>query len=562
MYSQTGRRSPALASGSPYLHDGEGGFYSQTLLNRFYLLAMMGSVLLTGIFVIHYLNFSSAPLEDAAILMRYSVHLAQGHGVVWNINDKPVDGATDFLYMVVLALLVKAGLAVEIAARLVGIVSYLLTIVIVYVAVIKLHVASRWLALLSATYLAIGPALAYITAGFGTTFFALFACITWYLAYKLVEKGNSSITALLFAVSALLLGLIRPEGVLLAIFMLLAILYMRGVKNSRKIITYFFITFLFLGGAYFLWRWNYFGYPLPNPYYKKGGGLLYFSSLLGSFKTVLLFCGPFTLAFVLGIWSSKTFKPTIFLLIPTFGFTLIWILLSSEMNYLGRFQYTVLPLVLMSWTSLIRDFPQDLKLPQLKLLDRRSLLALLTVVGCICLVILYYPHTIDEQGKYFRDGNYDVALMLRGYGDKHYTMATSEAGLLPLYSNWRDIDTWGLNDQWIAHHGQITEAYLASVEPEIIVFHAPFSPVVPVRDAPIVNSNFKNWFPMLMVLKNYAESRSYILAAAFGTSPYNTFYYYVKRDFPDSTSIVERIRNTVYSSYSTGERCINYAQIN
>ncbi len=56
-------------------------------------------------------------------------------------------------------------------------------------------------------------------------------------------------------------------------------------------------------------------------------------------------------------------------------------------------------------------------------------------------------------------------------------MATSEAGLLPLYSQWNAIDTWGLNDEWIAHHGEITADYLDRYKPELIIFHAHFSPL-------------------------------------------------------------------------------------
>ena len=43
------------------------------------------------------------PQEDAYILYRYSENLAGGHGIVWNVGETPTDGATDFLWMLVLA---------------------------------------------------------------------------------------------------------------------------------------------------------------------------------------------------------------------------------------------------------------------------------------------------------------------------------------------------------------------------------------------------------------------------------------------------------------------------
>jgi hypothetical protein len=354
------------------------------------------------------------------------------------------------------------------------------------------------------------------------------------------------------------MGLIRPEGVLLATFMLFAIIYMKGFKQSRGVIVTFFATFLLIGGLYFLWRWNYFGYPLPNPFYKKGGGHIYFSSLQESLHTVLLLCGPFLLAFILGLRSKKTLRPTIFLLIPTLGFSCVWILLSGEMNFEGRFQYAILPIVLMSWPTLVRGLSTDLKFPRLKALNKRHQVVLLATISCICLGTLLYQGSVDSQDTYFHDGRYDVAKMLSSYSSKNYTMATTEAGLLPLYSKWRDIDTWGLNDAWIAHHGQITADYLDAYKPELIMFHASFSPLVSVKYRGNSEEWFKTWFPMVMTLKHYAEAHGYILAADFGVSPYDTFYYYVRPAFPDSAEIVQKIRHIPYYSYTTGEICINY----
>jgi arabinofuranosyltransferase len=533
---------------------------SRTLADRLYFLAVVGSVVLVGVFIAQFLNFSRYPLEDAAMLMRYSQHLGQGYGIVWNLGDRPVDGGTDFLYLVLLGLFVKAALGVEIAARVVGILAHLLTAIIIYFAIIRFH-NNRWLALLSATYLAIGPGLSYIAAYFGTTVFALFACITWYFANRLVRETNSHRTSMLFAVSGLVMGLIRPEGVLLAIFMLLGIIFMKGISGSRRIIVYFIAVFLFIGGAYFLWRWHYFGYPLPNPFYKKGGGNLYFSSLQDSVTNVAHLCGPFLLAFIVGFRSAKTARQSIFLLLPVAGFTAIWILLSNEMNYLGRFQYAVLPLVLVSWPALVKGVWEDLRFPQLKALERRNQLLFISIIVLICLGTLGYQYTRDAQEVHSRDGRYDVAMMLSSYAQKNYTMATTESGLLPLYSHWRDIDTWGLNDQWIAHHGQITEAYLDSYKPELIMFHAPFSPEVPLKNYGGTDDRSIKWFAMVKTLNDYAESHAYILAAAFGVSRYDTHYYYVRSGFPDSGDIVRKIQSIDYYLTGSGEKCVNYAQL-
>ena len=83
--------------------------------------------LFTILFAVGFVDFSIAPFEDAAMLMRYSDHFAKGYGIVWNVGDKPVDGATDFLFMIVVGLFVKGGLSLEFATRLIGFSSHILT---------------------------------------------------------------------------------------------------------------------------------------------------------------------------------------------------------------------------------------------------------------------------------------------------------------------------------------------------------------------------------------------------------------------------------------------------
>src|SRR5262245_36974515 len=43
-------------------------------------------------------------LDDALISYRYAQHLAAGQGLVWNVGDAPVEGYTNFLFVVLIAL--------------------------------------------------------------------------------------------------------------------------------------------------------------------------------------------------------------------------------------------------------------------------------------------------------------------------------------------------------------------------------------------------------------------------------------------------------------------------
>lgn len=261
------------------------------------------------------------PFEDAAMLMRYSQNFVYGHGIVWNIGEHPVDGATDFLFMICVAITAKTGLSIENSVLLIDMSSHILTGIIIYIFIRKFLFAGRWMAFTSLLFFILGTGLIYTAVFFGTPFFALFSAITWFCANEAVIDPKYS-NSLIFSVSGLILGLIRPEGVFLAIFMLIAILFKIGFKKSKKIVLSFLIIFGIIGSIYFIWRWGYFGYPLPNPYYKKGGFTLHLRGLTQSIGTFVIFSYPFIPAFILGGRSKENLQQTIFSLIPVIGFIL------------------------------------------------------------------------------------------------------------------------------------------------------------------------------------------------------------------------------------------------
>src|SRR6266508_59357 len=541
-----------------------------------FLLALL-LIAITFLYAWRFVDFQIPPFEDAAMLMRYAQNLAGGHGIVWNIGEHPVDGATDFLFMATSAALIKIGIPVGRAIRVLGFASHLVTVLLVYFVNRRVHNASYALSFFNGLYLAVGTGLAYVAAYFGTPFFALAAASTWTLGLLLMNREDAPFwLSLAFALSGLLTGLIRPEGVFLASLMLVSVIFLRiqdgGSLSSREriktrenfSINVIFVTvFLLFGGAYFIWHWNYFGYPLPNPFYKKGGGGLYWDSFNNSLLYTLRMCAPFIIAFVLGLRSKETTRQTIAYLIPVVGFAAMFVFISDETNYGARFQYALVPIVLMSWTPLVRGL--SLSWPQQLNRRERSASLLATVLAGLGLV--YYSHyqncfltsyQTSCQQPYSAYGRADMGKLLAAYRDEGYVIATTEAGLLPYYSGWTTIDTWGLNDQFIAHNGGLTMDYLDKYKPHVIMFHDYYSPLVPPK---LTEANLAQpWFRMTITMKEYAEAKGYILAAVFGDSPYDAHYYYVRPDFEDSQRIVEQIsKMKKYYWFRTGKKAINYA---
>ncbi len=511
-------------------------------------------ILTTVFFAQYFVDFSITPFEDAAMLMRYASHFSEGHGIVWNIGEAPVDGATDFLFMVVVGLLARAGLSVESVVRAVGFSAHLMTILVIYMTFRRIHSSGIYSATLSSLYFAIGPGLFFVAAYFGTPFFTLAVCMTWMQAMTVIAQPDSAVKRVAFSVLSLLMGLIRPEGVFLAAFMLLSLITILGFEKSKPTVLAFLLIYALLGGAYFFWRWHYFGYPLPNPFYKKGGGLLYPQSLQDSVKYVRRLCLPFMPVFLPGICCKEMRKKTIALLIPIIGFTSIWILLSKEMNFGGRFQYPILPVVLLAWYPLAKELPLEFVLFK-RLRSKAGMRRLLVLIAFVLFMgILHYQYRCSQRITYHKDGRYNMAMILQEYHKKGYTIATTEAGLLPLYSQWRAVDAWGLNDQWITHNQGITEEYLLKNSPQILMWHEDRSPGISHK-----TPRDLEWLKMLETLRNYAHKHHYELAASFGELSQKTHIYYVSKNFPDSQEIIKKIRSVDYFWYQSGRKSTNFA---
>ncbi len=537
-----------------------------------WMLAVFGLIAIISAYFYAFFKWEFLPFEDAAMLMRYARHLAEGHGIVWNIGEAPVDGATDFLFMVIVALFHKLGFSIEHATRFPVIICHLAVVFLVFHSLVKRQQAPLFIGLVFALYIGIGPSLAYIEAYFGTPVFALAGLLSWLSCIRMTFREKPSHTDnLAFALFALTMGLIRPEGVLLAGLMMLASVYYTGWKRSKKSLLTFIVVFGTLGSAYFFWRWSYFGYPLPNPFYVKGGGRLHLLSLTLAILFIIRMAWPFLL-----IWGAawvdlvlKTFrkkkespdtlpqqqankpktKQLIFYMMPVLGFTLIWILLSSEMNYFMRFQYVLLPMMAVSTYPFIPEAVKSWKSWKL-------------VFVVLAIAMIGWQHiSYGTKTRFFPNGMQVVAERLAPYADQGYTMVTTETGLLPLYSKWNAVDSYGLNDQHIAHKGLVDHAYLAEKQAELIVIHESWpdasTPKLTGVKAWLMPKT--NWRDMVKVVKDYAEKGNYKHVAAFGVKPNDLHHYYVLKSCPASEEIAAIIQSTNYPWYKSGERCKNYA---
>jgi hypothetical protein len=505
------------------------------------------------------LRHPGAPMEDAAMLLRYSEHLAQGHGITWNVGEHPVEGATDFLYMVAIAAVAfVARIGVIQASRTILVVSIVLLPPVIFLATRCWRGANLWLRLAVSLFMAALPSVLFLSTCFGAPFMALAVALAWGMANRLmfVERGLKWVFG--FAGVSLFCGLIRPEGVILALLMLISVIYVRR-REATQVVLASLSVFLSLGLIYFLWRWHYFGFILPNAFYVKGGGHIYWDGFRLSCVNMVKLTWPVLLMGCLAVRSKAATQRLVAMLIPLAGFTAIWIFLSAANNHQMRFQYPLVPLALISAPGLVNGLANDLHLPAFSSLSRSSRTAIITLLCMSFLVATtavyrsFSPPDMPSSGT-------TLPVFLSKYASRGYTMATTEAGQFPFYSKWNAIDTLGLNDAYIAHHG-LSEAYLDRYKPELLLYHTHqvvAGPSGGASDAVILASDELGQAGRIM--QSYALHHSYTLAAAYGDSVCNLHFFWIKNDSQDSEQLIKLIRDTPYYFLDSGRLSTDYRE--
>jgi hypothetical protein len=196
---------------------------------------ILTAIILVATFLpLTFINFEKIhPAEDAAMLMRYAVHLAEGYGIVWNKGEKPVDGATDFLFMGMTALLIKSGLTPEVAIRSLIFTAHLMSVLLIYLAGVLIFRVDHRIAFLASLLLVTSNGMFYVATCFGAPVFALFASAAWLCVMRMILVQSEWSWAVGYGFFSLLTGMTRPEGVILTFLMLIGLVIARGWRERR-----------------------------------------------------------------------------------------------------------------------------------------------------------------------------------------------------------------------------------------------------------------------------------------------------------------------------------------
>jgi peptidoglycan/LPS O-acetylase OafA/YrhL len=207
--------------------------------------------------------------EDAMISMRYARHLADGHGLVWNIGEPPIEGFTNLLWVLWMSVAHKLGLSeskISLFIMLSG-VAIMLTTGLVVAKIARKVTTAAWVpvAVLAATLFDY-PLVFWTLRGMEVGALALFV---YTLLWLVLENEDEFSFVRTLAMGALTAGalLIRSDSVVPV-----GLICLYGFLTCKKRWLFAGVIGVFAGtavGGQTLFRKAYFHESLPNTYFLK-----------------------------------------------------------------------------------------------------------------------------------------------------------------------------------------------------------------------------------------------------------------------------------------------------
>ena len=214
----------------------------------------------------------SYTMDDAFISFRYSQHIGDGAGPIWNLADRanPVEGFTSFLHVWTLGVInLLTNADVVLAGKILGVVAGLALVGVVSTEVRRFSL--NGLAALVAFSIFFLPLIAMNSvSGMETAFFMLWGFLTAALCLRALDRPSSR-SAWLFVVFGLLGTLTRPEFVL-PFLLMAAYLWWRQKEIRSTLVKAILVAYVLPGLALTLWRYSFYGDIVPNPFYVKQDG--------------------------------------------------------------------------------------------------------------------------------------------------------------------------------------------------------------------------------------------------------------------------------------------------
>ncbi len=408
-----------------------------------------------------YILLNGHPHEDAYILYIYSENLSETGVISYYQGGEPAEGATDFLWMSIIAALNFAGINTAVSALALNAVGVFL------ITYMSLRVGRQYG---SSTIISIFLSLLipfYVTsqaayAGFSVALYSSLIVVLFLLSIVASGKQVALVPAL-----GLLLALFRPDGAIFGILTSLMLLFF--IRRSDLKIFFVSVTVCAtIGIAYFLWRWDYFGQILPLPLIVKSQSDNYFPGLrtnLGWASNNALFIA-FSAFFILSLKQGK--KRIIMMSLPILAYLASLTFAVQSQNVTNRFQAPASAVLLVGSAAALFLIYEMLRNSKARL--RISVISIMTIVLIIQLGI--NMRTTASLTRYLTNSDYInfFPYLLAEKTPKNFKVVLTEAGRFAYWLPGEKYDLVGLNTATTAVQGASPQ-YISTITPDLIFFH-------------------------------------------------------------------------------------------
>ncbi len=453
--------------------------------------------------VFYYRELGADAVDDAYISFRYAQNLIAGQGLVFNPGER-VEGYTNFLWTILLAFFMRLGFDPSPAAIVLGALFTLASVGLVYVFCRVISLRDSAVPIIAMLCLAADGSFAlWAVSGMETSMFAflILAAITLYVwEWKNDKPGFLSGAVLGLA------AMTRPEGLLV----LMVIVFHQALARlvlQRRLVTAADVarvgTFMAMYLPFFLWRYYYYGFLLPNTFYAKvtvrDSGAQYQRGLrhLGTFAGLRM--GWLTALLVLIPVVKRKLSFWLTLLLALVAIYAGYIVFVGGDWSVGRFFAPILPAAYILVASGAVEAYESLVRYARRVSESASLVVALRGAGLVVLALaqlaLFNFSSLEGEHELFvvhfqaaRATHARVAMgkWLRDSVPADTFIAVDAAGQIPYHSGLRTLDMFGVNDVHTAHlevedmgegvpgHEKFDFDYIMWRRPDLIIASAPF----------------------------------------------------------------------------------------
>ncbi len=229
------------------------------------------------VFVLHAFLFRLWIVDDAGISFVYARNLARGYGLISQPGSIPVEGYSNFLWVLLLTPFFLLGVFHPIITpKLLSILLVLVSFIVIYKTILSL-VNNRFISFIVLTLIATNTSFAvWTTSGLENPLYTLLFCLLlfWSVRYIVFEK-TSRPNAIFLGFVAACIAMTRPEGIIyFGIFPLLLLtkrLNKQDMTYKQQEFNYvlYGLNFALLFGSFMVFRIVYFNDIFPNTFYAK-----------------------------------------------------------------------------------------------------------------------------------------------------------------------------------------------------------------------------------------------------------------------------------------------------